>query len=107
MVKENLIRIYFYVTSGQSVIDKFRYLIMGIFTLYIMLKLNNPWYLVVMFCVSVPVLFVLGYCNVHHISKLSELLSVKYGTHYGIRQFEMVEEQVKLLKEIRDAVKGN
>lgn len=100
-MKENLIKIYFYVTSGQSVIDQFRYLIMGIFTLYIMLKLTSYVYLVVMFTVAMPALFILGWVNVHFISKVREKLSTQHGTHYAIKQFELQEETVKLLKDIK------
>ena len=101
-MKETLIKIYFYITSGQSVIDQFRYLIMGIFTLYIMLRLTSYWYLIGMFILSVPLLFILGWINVHYISKVRERLSMQHGTHYAIKQFELQEEQVSILKEIRD-----
>lgn len=99
-MKETLIKLYFYVTSGQAVVDQFRYLIMGVFALYVMLKLTNPLFLVLMLIIAMPVLFLLGWCNVHYISKVRERLSVQYGTHYQLKQFEMMEEQVKLLKEI-------
>lgn len=99
-MKENLIKLYFYVTSGQSVIDQFRYLIMGIFALYVMLHLNNYLYLGLMFLLSIPVLFLLGWVNIHYISKVRDRLSTKYGTHYGIKQFELQEKTVDLLEEI-------
>ena len=103
-MKENLIKIYFYVTSGQAVVDQFRYLIMGIFALYVMLKLSSYIYLLLMFLLALPVLFVLGWLNVHYISKVKERLSMKHGTHYGIKQYELQEETVKLLKELVDNV---
>lgn len=99
-VKENLIKLYFYVTSGQSVVDRFRYLIMGIFALYVMLKLTNPLYLILMLIVSIPVLLGVGWYDVHKISKIRERLSIQFGTHYGIKQFELQEETVEILKEI-------
>ena len=105
-MKETLIKIYFYVTSGQAVVDRFRYLIMGIFAVYVMLKLTNPMYLVVTFIISVPVLFILGWYEVHKISKVRERLSTQYGTHYTLKSFELQEESVKLLKEIKDKLYG-
>ena len=99
-MKELAIRIYFYVTSGQAVVDQFRYLIMGIFTLYIMLHLASYWYLIIMFAVSIPCLFMLGWVNIHYISKVRERLSMEHGTHYQIKQFELIERQVELLQKI-------
>lgn len=104
-MKENLIRLYFYVTSGQAVIDKFKYLIMGIFAVYALFKFTNPLYMIVMFLIAVPILFVLGWLHIHYISKLSEQLSIKYGTFYSIRTFEITEETLAVLKEIRESLK--
>ncbi len=103
-MKENLIKLYFYITSGQTVVDQFRYLIMGIFTLYIMLKLTNYGYLIVMFVLSAPILFLLGYINIHYISKVKERLSIQHGTHYGLKQFELIEKQTTLLQDISDTI---
>lgn len=104
-MKESLIKLYFYVTSGQAVIDKFKYLIMGIFAVYALFKFTNPIYMVLMFLVAVPILFVFGWLHVHYISRLSEQLSVKYGTFYSIRTFEITEETLSVLKEIRESLK--
>lgn len=104
--KENLfIQVYFYVNSGVLIVNDFRNIGLGIFALYFALKLANPLYLVLMSLVSLPILAVMGYYNVHKISKVRERLSVKHGTHYGIKQFELTQEQVKLLKEINKKLK--
>lgn len=104
-MKNNLIRIYFYLNNGVSILNNFRNLFLGIFALYFALKLTSPILLVIMFIVAVPILVICGYYNVHHISKLSEQLSVRFGTHYGIKQFELVEEQTKLLRKIEKLLK--
>jgi hypothetical protein len=100
-MKETLIKIYFYLNNGVGILNNFRNLFLGVFALYFTLKLTSPVLLVVMFIVAIPILVVCGYYNVHHIARLSEQLSVKFGTFYGIKQFELTEEQVKLLKEIK------
>ena len=106
--RENwLIRMYFYLNSGLTIINNFRNLIMGIFALYFLLKLTNPIWLVVMLLASLPVLVVVGYYNVHRMAKINEWLSMKFSTHYGIKQFTYVEEQVQLLKDIKNKLNGN
>lgn len=100
--KENFaIRMFFYLDNGVGILNQFRNLFLGIFALYFTLKLDNPFWLVVMFCVSIPILIIVGYYNVHKIAKVKEWLSTKFSTHYGIKQFELVEEQTKLLKQIK------
>lgn len=95
-----LIKLYFYLNSGVTILNNFRNLFLGIFALYFALKLTSPILLVLMFIVSIPLLIVAGYYNVHRVAKVSEQLSIKFGTHYGLKQFELMEEQVALLKEL-------
>jgi len=99
-MKDILVKSYFYLNQGVGVLNQFRNLFLAIFGVYLTLKLTSPILIVVMFIVSVPILIVVGYYNIHKIAKTSEQLSIKYGTHYGIKQFELMEEQVRLLKEI-------
>ncbi len=104
-MKNNLIRIYFYLNNGVNILNNFRNLFLGIFALYFALKLTSPVLLVIMFIVAVPILAVCGYYNVHHIAKTSEQLSVKFGTFYGIKTYELAEQQVKLLRKIEKLLK--
>ena len=100
-MKENiLIKIYFYINNGVTILNNFRNLGLGIFALYFAMKLANPLWLIVMGLIALPILAVVGYYNVHRISKISEQLSVKHGTHYGIQQFELQQKQVELLEKI-------
>lgn len=104
--KENaIIRAYFYLNSGLSIANNFRNLILGVFALYYTLKLTNPLWLLGMFLLSLPILAIVGYYNVHRMAKINEWLSMKFSTHYGIKQFTYIENQMKLLKEIRDLLK--
>jgi len=103
--KENFfIRMYFYLNSGLTIVNNFRNLILGIFALYYTLKLTNPLWLVGMFILSVPVLIVIGNYNVHRMAKVNEWLSMKFSTHFGIKQFEYIEKTPKLLTQIRDSL---
>lgn len=104
-MKETLIKIYFYLNNGVGILNNFRNLFLGVFALYFTLKLTSPVLLVAMFIVAIPILVICGYYNVHHIAKLSEQLSTKFGTHYSIKQFELIEEQTKLLRKIEKLLK--
>jgi len=99
-MKENLIRIYYYIERGLDILNTFRNLFLAIFAIFISLHFVSFWWLIGMFGISIPILAIVGYYNVHLISKVRDRLSIKYGTHYGIQQFDLLKEQVRLLKEI-------
>ena len=103
-MKEILIKIYFYINSGVLIVNDFRNLGLGIFALYVVLKFTNPMYLLLMTAISAPILFLMGYFNVHFISPVRERLNTKHGTHYQIKQFELIQKQTELLEEIRNKI---
>lgn len=100
-----LIRYYFYLMRGLDVLNSFRNLFLGIFALYIALKLDNVAYGIIMFAVSCIVLTVCGYYNVHKLSKINEWLGLRFSSHFGIKSFNYAQENNELLKEIRDLLK--
>lgn len=104
--QNRIIRYYFYLARGLDVLNQFRNLFLGIIALYIALHLTNLAWMVAMFIPSLLILIVVGYYSVHTISKVTEWLNVRFGTHYGIKQFNYTEDQIKLLKEIRDLLKN-
>jgi hypothetical protein len=98
--KNYLIRVYFYLTNGLSLVNDFRNLGLGIFALYITLKLTNPWWLLGMAAISVIILTPTGYFMVHKVSKVKEWLSTKFGSHYAIQNFDYVKAQYEALERI-------
>ncbi len=99
-------RYWFYLNRGVDVLNTFRNLLLGIFAAYFALKLENPWWLVAMFVPSTIALLVFGYMQTHYISKVTEWLGMRFGSHYGLRNYNLQEENVRLLTEIRDALKN-
>lgn len=104
-ILDKVIRIYFYIQKGVSIVNEFKNLLMLIFGVYFALKLSSWWWLVLMFGGSMPILFLMGWVMVHRMSKVMEWLSIKHGTHYAIKQFAMQEEMLKQLKEINAKLK--
>lgn len=100
--QNRLIRYYFYLENGLRILNEFRNLGLGIFALYFALKLTNPVWMVVMFFPSVIILTVVGYYSVHRVAKVKEWVSMKFSTHYAIRNYDYTKESQELLKEIRD-----
>lgn len=100
------IKLFFYLKSGNSLLNEGKNLITFIFAGYFALKLSNPIWLIAMFGISLPILAVVGWFCVHKWNKILEWLSVKYGTHYAIKQYTLVERQTELLEEINKKIKG-
>jgi len=95
-----VVRYYFYLNRGLSLLNEARYLIIAILALYAILKMDNPAFLVLMFSVSIPLLCILGWLQVHKMAKIMDFLNVRFSTHYSKYQVELQEEQNRLLSKI-------
>ncbi len=96
------LRIFFYLRSGLSILNEFKNLIMFVFGIYFTLKLDAWWWLLIMFMISLPILSIVGYLFVMRWNKLLEYFSVKDGTFYSVRNFQIQEEILTTLKELKD-----
>lgn len=99
------IKIFYHLRSGLSVLNEFKNLIMFVFGIYLTLHLNHWWWLVIMFAVALPILVIVGRLFVTRWNKILEYFSIKDGTHFSIRNFQLVEEQAKTLKNIESLLK--
>ncbi len=100
-----VIRYYFYLENGLTVLNEFRNLFLGIIGIYIALKLDNVWWMIGMAGVSVIILTVVGYYTVHKISKIREWLNIRFSTHYGLKSFNYSKGQYETLEQIRELLK--
>lgn len=94
------VRYYFYIQRGLSVLNEARYLIMAIMAAYALLKMDNPWMMLVMFLVSLPILGLLGWLYTFKMAKTMDFLNVKFSTHFSKYSIELQERQVKSLESI-------
>lgn len=105
--KNKLIRFYYYTQRGLALLNEFRYIVMVILATYALLKLKNPWIMVGMFVVCIPVLIVLGWFGVHHMAKVIEYLNVQFSTHWNRYNVKLSEDRNKLLQEIKDVTEAS
>lgn len=105
--KNKSIRMFYYSQKGLALVNEFRYLFIAIFGAYYALRLSNPIWLVIMACLSVPILIIIGWASVHHVSKVVDFLSIRFGTHYSLYQYELLENQLKELTEINERLSKN
>lgn len=94
------IRMYFYLSNGLQIVNEFRNLLLGIFGVYITLKLEHPGVMLIMLVVSVMILIPVGHFMVHHVSKVKEWLGTKFGSHYAIKNFDFTEGSYEKLKKV-------
>jgi hypothetical protein len=104
-LKNKSIRYYFYMQRGLGLLNEMRYLIMAIFGVYLTFKMSNPMIMVIMFIVSIPILCILGYISVIHMGKVMDYLQIKFSTVWGKYGYELQEEIIKQLKDIKDKLK--
>lgn len=100
--KNQIIRYYYYLNTGLQLVNEWKYIGAFIFALYYTLKLTNPVFLAVMLIIIAPILAVMGWVKVNHIAKVTDWLTVELGTYWSRRGYELQEDIIKTLKEIRD-----
>ncbi len=93
---------YNYCLRGLEIVNNFKNLGLLIIAIYYGLRLTEWWWMGIMFLGSLPIIVGIGYFNTHYISKIIELINMKYGTTFGIRQFRLQEEILQELKEIKE-----
>ena len=98
------VRLYFYSQRGLAMLNEFRYLFMLIFGVYYTLKLTNPFWLVGMFLISVPLLIIAGWFNVHRYSAIVDWLNVQFATYWAKYGYSLSERSVKALEEINQKI---
>lgn len=98
---------YFYLGRGLAELNNWKNLFIGIIGLCIAVKIESIWIMAVIFAISIPLLILAGYIMVHRISRMMDYLSIKFGSHFATRNFDYVEGQYELMKEIRDMMIEN
>lgn len=104
-LENRLIRYYKYCTAGVDLIAQFKNLFLMIFGAYFLLKLDNPWLLVIAFIISLITSAILGWYRMMRMDKAIEWLTMKFSTHYGIKNFDYQENNNILLREIKFILK--
>ncbi len=103
--KNKFIRYYYYARKGLELLNEFRYLVMAVLGFYFALRMDSPILIPLMFLLSIPALIFFGWLSVHHISKVCEWLNIQFSTHWSRYTYDLQEEMIKHLKEIKDEIK--
>ena len=104
--KNKAVRLWFYCQRGLDFFNAFRYILMAIFGAYVLLKLDNPWLMVLMFLVAVPVLIFAGWCHVHQMAATINFLDVEFGSSWTKYGYSLSERSVRALEEINENLKN-
>jgi hypothetical protein len=104
-MKNKLIQGYYYIERGLDILNIFRNLFLAIFAVFVALKFVSVWWAIGMFVITIPILIITGYFNVHHIGKVRDRLNIKFGTHYGIKVVDYQKRTMELLEEINQKLK--
>ena len=99
--KKNFVaRQWYYILQGLDLVNQFKYLGAFIFGIYYTFKLPNPWFLIILFAISLPLLLIAGFIKAWHFNKVVDWLTTELGTHWTRYGYELQEKQIKLLEEI-------
>ena len=101
-----LVRIWWYEEQGLDILNKFRYLIIFIGALAVMLRVEqNLKWMGTVFIIAVPVLAVIGYLWVRFGAKTTEYLNLKKATHFSQYNLKLQEKQLEVLTKLEEKLK--
>lgn len=105
-----IIRLYYYFQEGVNQLNSVRtlgYALIGIAGVFAVSKSEaNYWGIIIAVgLISLPIFILVGYLWVKRGRKSTEYFALKYTSTYGKYGVELQEEQMRLLREIRDGIK--
>lgn len=100
-----LIRYWYYLENGLSILNEFRNLFLAIIAIYLTLHVTDLTLIGLITIGSLVILTVLGYYYVHRFARVKEWVNIKFSTHYSIRSFDYQKENNELLKQILQEIK--
>lgn len=95
-------KIIFYILRGVDFVNNFKYVGVFIFGIYVLLKLDNAWWLVLISIIALPILLVLGWVFVHKLAKIIDWLTIQYATFWSRYSFTLQEKQISELEKINE-----
>jgi hypothetical protein len=102
--RNRAIRYYFYAKKGLEVINEFRYIFMAVFGVYYLTKMSNPFLLVLMFVIAIPLMAFIGWLSVHYMAVVLEFLSIRYTTAWAKYGYELQERTMSAVESINDKI---
>ena len=98
-----IVRLYWYLEQGLDILNKFRYLILFIMGLAVLLRVEQDlsWMLLV-FVIAVPILTLAGYAWVKYGVRAIEYLNLKYATHFAQYNMKIQEDQLVTMKKLAE-----
>ena len=101
-VKNQAIRVYYYLKEGLDLFNDFKYLVAGILAVFYLLNLEGYQYMLLMGLISLPFLIVIGYLWTHKAKKTIEYFNLKFTTYFSQYNMRVQERQLELLEEISE-----
>lgn len=98
-----LVRIYWYEEQGLNLLNKFRYLIIFIMAIAVMLRVEDDLsWMVTVFIIAIPLLAMAGYLYIRYGIKVMEYLTLKFATHFGQYNLKLQERQLEVLERLTE-----
>lgn len=97
--RENfIVRYYVYAKNGLNAVNDLKYLVAGIVAFYVVLKLDNPWWMLGIGLVSIPLLIVVGRWQLYRANKIQEYINTTRGSVLGYNGYNMQIDTLETLK---------
>jgi len=105
--KQNLaIRWWVYLLRGLNMLNEFKYVLAAIISGYVILKITEPIWMVIVGVSVVPPLIILGRWQLQRASKVEQYISTELGNVLKWKDYEVKVETLNKLNEILEEIKN-
>lgn len=101
----HIIRTWYYLQKGLTLMNDFKYLLAGIIAFYYALKLDSIWWMVAIFLIAMPVLIIVGYFHTHKMAKALEWTSMVFASYFSRYNVDLAEKNIENTSEIAKELK--
>ena len=100
--QNKIIRLWVYALRGLQMINEFKYLIAGVISLYLILKITSPLWIGIGVIGAIPFLIILGRWQLKKAAKVDQWISTEYGS---VLKYNSYNLQIRTLEVLEDILK--
>lgn len=104
--QNRIIRLWVYLKRGLDQVNEFKYVAAAIISLYVILKITNPLWMVIVALACIPPLILIGRWQIKKVGKIEEWIGTEHGTVLRYNNYNLQCKILKTLEKILKRLEG-
>lgn len=98
--QNKIIRLWVYLKRGLDQVNEFKYVAAAIISLYVILKITNPLWMIIVALACIPPLMLIGRWQIKKVGKVEEWIGTEHGSVLRYNNYNIQVRQLELLEKI-------